>query len=238
MPCTYFYNTNNNANYEYILDGKPGHIAASYWNSAGQTNRGYLKAGLNGGILLAQTNAFDLVTAPSFSAADYAGKPDTNLWTVTTNASFADPARAGVRITLTNACKQADLNMNGARSAGFNARAKGYVTIANLNSNAMDNGLAVYLDVDTTNYNNTVTNLVAGLVAAGYTNSAADASGVYDLRVVIPKSYLTANNPNYFVWDFTDTSGSTNGAGATNATVSGLRFVNWPVRAGMIFMVR
>jgi hypothetical protein len=32
------------------------------------------------------------------------------------------------------------------------------------------------------------------------------------------------------MWDFTDVS-----AGTTNATVSGVRVINWPVRAGTVF---
>jgi hypothetical protein len=104
------------------------------------------------------------------------------------------------------------------------------VAVANLNTNRMNEGLAVYLDVDATNYNNTVTNLVAGLVTAGYTDSSEEASSDYNLRVIIPKAYLS-NGSSDFIWDFTDTS-----TGTTNATVSGLRFVNWPVCTGTIFI--
>jgi hypothetical protein len=130
-----------------------------------------------------------------------------------------DGTRDAVRITLTNTAKQADLDLvSDAQAASFNARAKGYVTVANLNPHLLGEGLAVELDVATAPYGNTVANLVAGLVTAGYTNSVAEAAGVYDLRVVIPRAYLT-NSPGYFLWDFTDTS-----TGATNATVSGLRF--------------
>jgi hypothetical protein len=96
----------------------------------------------------------------------------------------------------------------------------------------MGNGLAVYLNVDAATYGNTVSSLVAQLVAIGYTNSAADSSGGYNLRVVIPKTCLTTNNPSYFLWDFTDTS-----LGTTNATVSGVRVINWPVRAGTVFTI-
>jgi hypothetical protein len=77
---------------------------------------------------------------------------------------------------------------------------------------------------------NTLTNLAAQLVTAGYTNSAAETSG---LRVVIPRVYLTTNNPSFFMWDFTDVS-----TGVTNATVNGLKFLNWPVPSGMLIMFR
>jgi hypothetical protein len=229
VRVAYFSNACNNANWESVLDGKPDHIAASYWNSPGQSRGGYLKVGLNGGILLAKTNAFDLVTTPTFSTtASYAGTPDSNLWVTTTNASFADATRTAVRVTLTNSL--ANLDMNNVNGAVFSGRARGHVTLANFNTNLMDEGLAVYLNLDATTYGNTVTNLVAQLVRAGYTNSAAESSG---LHVVIPKSYLTANNPGYFVWDFTDVS-----AGTTNATVSGLRFLNWPSTPGTIITIK
>jgi hypothetical protein len=89
------------------------------------------------------------------------------------------------------------------------------------------------LDVDTASYGNTVTNLVARMIAAGYTNSVAESAPPYDLRVVIPRAYLTTNNPSYFAWDFTDVS-----TGVTNATVSRVGFLNWPVRSGMLIMFR
>jgi hypothetical protein len=228
VRVSYFSNAYNNANWESVLDGKPEHIAASYWNSTGRSRGGYLKVGLNGGILLAKTNAFDLLTAPTLSTAAYASTPDTNLWATTTNASFADATRTAVRITLTNSL--ASLNMNGTKTASFSARARGYVTLANFNTNLMDEGLAVYLNLDATTYGNTLTNLVAQLITAGYTNSAAESSG---LRAVIPKSYLTTNNPSYFVWDFTDVS-----TGVTNATVSSLRFLNWPATPGTVITIR
>jgi hypothetical protein len=104
------------------------------------------------------------------------------------------------------------------------------VQIANFNTNDMGEGLAVYLDVDATTYGNTLTNLAAQLVTAGYTNSATDPSG---LRIIIPRIYLTTNNPSFFLWDFTDTT-----RGTTNATVNSLRFLNWPPTEGTIITIQ
>jgi len=67
----------------------------------------------------------------------------------------------------------------------------------------------------------TVSALVADLVAAGYTNSVAEVSGAYNIKVVLPPDCVvdkTIKSPSYFAWDFTDVTTS-----VTNATITAVK---------------
>jgi hypothetical protein len=209
---------------EYVLTKAAPHLSPIKFTMQGQKKCGNLRVGLDGGVLLTQTNAFTLIETTNYltSAGDYLSKPDTNMWTEAFAGGSGHPTYGMSRITLSNGYKQGDLDMAGMKTADFAARAMGHVTIANVNTNAFEQGLAVWLDVDAVTYGNTVSNLVDGLVAAGYTNSTVTTESPYNVIVVVPKGNVT-DGSYYFLWDFTDVT-----TGATNATVSRVLLTTWP----------
>jgi T5SS/PEP-CTERM-associated repeat protein len=220
--ATMSYIRNDNSNpflLEFVLDKSPAHLTNINFTGSGKRT-GHLRVGFDGGILLTATNAFTLLRGASALSIPltYNSVPDANMWTeALSNANKDD------RITLANGYKMGALDMNSLGvAASFPARAMGHVTLANVNTNAFGEGLAVWMDVDTAPYGQTAASLAGSLVAAGYTNSMATNSPPYDLLTVIPKAY-TPNGSAYFAWDFTDVT-----TGATNATLSALMFTTWP----------
>ena len=209
--------TTNEFLLEYVLDKSPAHLAPITFFAQGY-RCGHLRVGFDGGVLLTQTNAFTLIDSPSnifntWSGYDYITRPDTNMWTEALAAGNKQS-----RITLANGYKQADLEIGGTLSASFAEQAMGHVTLANLSTNRLL-GLAVRLAVN--EKAKTVSALVADLVAAGYTNSVAEVSGVYDIKVVLPPDCVvdkTVKTPSYFAWDFTDVTTS-----VTNATITAVK---------------
>ena len=204
---------------EYVLDKSPAHLAPIRFVAEGY-RCGHLRVGFDGGVLLTQTNAFTLIDSPSTQiktwgtpVLDYITRPDTNMWT----EALASGNKQS-RITLANGYKQADLEIGGTLSASFAEQAMGHVTLANLSTNRLL-GLAVRLAVN--EKAKTVSALVADLVAAGYTNSVAEVSGVYDIKVVLPPDCVvdkTVKTPSYFAWDFTDVTTS-----VTNSTITAVK---------------
>ena len=177
--------------------------------------------------MLTQTNTFTLIRAAGLSDAthDYTSLPDANMWTESLVSNVNPANEDESRITLANGYKMGDLDMDILyTSASFpgTPRAMGHVTLANVDTDALELGLAAWLDVDTATYGNTAQDLVDDLVAAGYTNSAVMTAAPYDLIAVVPKANVVDGSA-YFAWDFTDVT-----TGATNATVSAIQFTTWP----------
>jgi hypothetical protein len=207
---------------EFVLDKSPSHLTNLTFTGNGYRT-GHLRVGLDGGVLLTATNNFTLLHAAYLNSTDdYNSEPDPNMWTEALVENVDGGTDDESQITLANGYKMGDLDMNGTLSASFAARAMGHVTLANIDSSALDQGLAAWLDVDTATYGNTAQDLVDDLVAAGYTNSTVTAESPYDLIAVVPKADVVDGSA-YLAWDFTDVT-----TGATNATVSAIAFTTYP----------
>jgi hypothetical protein len=195
-----------------------GHLSPLRLGSSGY-RCGHLRVRLDGGVLLSATNAFVVMKKRSGTFTDtrnYLSLPDTSLW-ATSLVSGATEAT----IALTG--KQADLAMHGQQSATFGAVPMGYVAVGNLTTNLLIE-LVVRLRATAADGSALTTEglnaLVGGLVGAGYTNSAAEASGIYNLKVAVPQESVVPGGA-CFAWDFTRTAGIKSvGVVTTNALVS------------------
>jgi T5SS/PEP-CTERM-associated repeat protein len=218
---------------EFVLDKSPSHLTNLTFTGSGYRT-GHLRVGLDGGVLLTATNNFTLLHAAYLNSTDdYNSEPDPNMWTEALVENVDGGTDDESQITLANGYKMGDLDMNGTLLASFagTPRAMGHVTLANLDTSRMPEGLAIFMDVDTASYGNTDANLAAEMVAAGYEGSEDINEPPYDVRVVIPKAYATDGSA-YFAWDFTDVT-----TGATNATVSAVSFSTWPI-LGTVVSIR
>ena len=204
----------NEFSLEFVLDKSPEHLAPVNFTYDRAYRCGHLHVGMDGGVLLSKTNQFTLLRWTNgyvASSYDYLSRPDTNMWT---EEVTADSPRAS-RITLSDGYKQADLSIGGTSSASFAEHAMGHVTVANLSTNRLT-GLVIRMDVN--EQAKSVSNLVADMIAAGYTNSVVESFGDYDLKLVIPPDCVvdkSVESPSIFAWDFTDPT-----TGVTNATVT------------------
>ena len=216
---------------EYVLDKSPAHLTNMIWTTTGTRARsGHLRVGFDGGVLLTRTNAFTLVRTAGLLPASptYASVPDPGMW----SEGLADGNKES-RITLANGYNMGALDMQGLCATSFTARAMGHVTLANVDTNAFRQGLAVWMDLDTATFGQTAEILASNLVAAGYTNSTVTDVSPYDVLAVIPNAYV-ANGPGYFAWNFTDVT-----TGTTNATLGALKFTAWPASpAGSTIAIR
>ena len=200
---------------QFVLDKSPAHLANVNFTAGDAYRCGHLRVGLDGGMVLSQTNSFALLKwgnqATWSGNGDYLSRPDADMWTSTLKAT--KPAED--RITLANGYKQADLDVRGTTRASFAARAMGHVTVANVRTNGL---VELHARLAVTPGDKTLEQLAADLVAAGYTNSVVESSGPYNLRVAIPPDCVvdkSVQSPSYFIWDFTDPTTL-----ATNATVT------------------
>jgi len=210
--------TTNEFLLQFILDKSLDHLAPVNFTYDRAYRCGHLRVGMDGGVVLTDTNVFAVLqwaTGTSASYGDYISTPDTNMWT--TSLKTSSPAASS--ITLSDGYKQADLSIGGTTSAAFAEHAMGHVTVANINTNRLL-GLVVRMAVN--EQAKSVTNLVEDFIAAGYTNSVVESFGSYDLKLVIPPDCVvdkTVRTPSIFAWDFTDPT-----TGVTNATVTGVSF--------------
>jgi hypothetical protein len=217
---------------EFVLDKSPEHLAPIKF-TGGAYRCGHLRVGMDGGVVLSQTNAFTLMkwlsANPSLSY-DYLSRPDSNMWVE--SLTTVSPRKS--LITLSDGYKQADLGIGGTTSAIFAERAMGHVTVANISTNRLL-GLVVRMAVNEQAEN--VTNLVEDMIAAGYTNSVVESSGSYDLKLVIPLEYVVDKSvisSSIFAWDFTDPT-----TGVTNATVTAVSFeLEHPPAMGTILLLQ
>lgn len=207
---------------ECVLTRDPGHLAPMRFTSSAGYRCGHLRMRLDGGVLLSETDTFTVMKKLSgtFSdARDYLSVPDTGLWVTSLVAGATESA-------VTLAGKQADLVMHGTQNAVFSAVPMGHVKVGNVDTDFLTE-LVVRLRATAADGSEITTEglaaLADGLVAAGYTNSAVETSGIYNLKVAVPQEYVTPGNA-YFAWDFTRTAGiKTIGAVTTNALVSAVR---------------
>jgi len=201
---------------EYILDKSDEHIAPInfYWDRAYRC--GHLCIGLDGGVMLSKDNSFRLMNWNSSTSAgygDYLSKPDPNMWTET--LTTANPAHDD--ITLANGYKMGNLDFDGTTSAQFAEQSMGHVTVENISKRKLVN---LVMRMAVTEKDKNLSEIVDDLVDAGYTNSIAETSGIYNLKVAIPAEYVVDSSDvatSYFAWDFTDTT-----SGTTNATVTAI----------------
>lgn len=209
------------AHTQFILDKGAAHITPVYGTASAYDRFGALSVGLEGGVLLSATNRYQLLSSEEFNSGTNYIRFPTPLWTTALDLNV-DGTRDAIRVTLDATQKAADLSLGAPRSATFAPSACGYVTVANVDTNALQQGFAAWLDVDAATYGKTPQDLVNDLVAAGYTNSCLATEAPYDIVAVIPKADV-ANGNLYFAWDFRDVTTS-----ATNATVSAMKITTWP----------
>jgi len=168
--------------------------------------------------VLARTNAFALVTGVKSTAYNYLSKPDSGMWT----ESLADQTS---RVTLASGYKKGVLSMGGTVASGpFDPAPMGHVEVSNLSTYRLIE-LNVRLAVQAGA--KTVDEVVADMVAAGYTNSVVETEGDYNVKLVIPAEDVadrTSAPVSFFAWDFTALPSVTNVAAVvTNATVTAVK---------------
>jgi len=207
---------------ECVLDKSLGHLAPMRFTSSAGYRCGHLRARLDGGVLLSATDTFTVMKKLSgtFTAArNYLSVPDAGLWTTSLVAGATESA-------ITLAGKQAELVMHGTQSASFAAVPMGHVTVGNVATNFLVE-LIIRLRATAADGSElapeSLAVLASDLVGAGYTNSAAETSGIYNLKVSIPQEYVVPGNA-FFAWDFTRTAGvKMIGTVTTNALVNAVR---------------
>lgn len=216
---------------QFVLDKSPAHVTNINFKWDQAYRCGHLRMGVDGGVVLSQTNAFTLLAWPGWwnLTYDYLSRPDPNMWTEYSNAvTYVS------RVALANGYKQADLDMKGTKSTSFAQRAKGHVTLANVQTNRL---IEMIVRMALTPAGKSVSNLVADMVAAGYTNSAVEDSGLYNVKLAIPASNVVdkaTRTPSYFIWDFTDPTTL-----ATNATLTDIGFEYYlPPPLGTVITIR
>jgi len=202
----------------FVLDKSPAHLAPVNFTGSDGYRCGHLRVALDGGAVLARTNVFALLTGVKTTGFNYLSTPDVGMWTETL-------ANQTSRVTLASGYKKGTLGMGGMVTAGpFDPAPMGHVEVSNLSTYRLVE-LNVRLAVQAGA--KTVDEVVADMVAAGYTNSVAEAEGGYNVKLVIPAEDVadrSAAPVSYFAWDFTRTPSVTNVAAVvTNATVTAVK---------------
>jgi len=203
---------------EYTLDKSPAHLAPV--NFTGNAYRcGHLRLALDGGALLLRTNTFAVMTGVTSATHNYTSLPDSGMWSVQTLLNTTSS------VALASGYKKGALGMGGTVTAGpFAPLPMGHVEVSNLSTYRLVD-LNVRLAVQAGA--KTVDEVVADMVAAGYTNSVVEAEGDYNVKLVIPAEDVADRSVapvSYFAWDFTRTPGITNVAAVvTNATVTAVK---------------
>lgn len=199
LQISRYQNSSANSYFECILSTNNGHFIPVNCSSVVDMS-GHLKVGLDGGVLMASGNTFDLMIGAGDAGNNYASTPA--MWDVNL-INDAYGTKEAVRVALATGNLQASLDLNGTGNVTLASQPAGYVTVSNVDTSALsERGLAILLDVQT-GTSNTVVN---HLVSAGY-NAELFAKGIYDIRIVLDSSDLTTGTA-YFVWDFTDVSSS------------------------------
>ena len=227
---------------EFILDKSPAHLTNVYVSAQKAYIGGHLRVALDGGVLLTEPTEFLLMEKKSGTGRDltynnsksYASTPDGTLWTTALDSSK-------LKVTATMSAALGMLPADGDTVCGLvSPAAAGSVQMTQLMPGQQ---LAVSMRVRDAEGNvmaqTALDDLVAGLVAAGYTNSTADASAEYNLTAVVPGECVTAASER-FAWDFTVNSVrdiATNGTTRVLAKVEGLKAVAGCPRRGMIISV-
>lgn len=198
VMCTRYQNSTNDGYFECVLSTNNGHFTAMTCTSVVDMH-GNLKIGLDGGVLMASSNTFDLMVGEGDAGNSYASTP--SMWDINliTNAYGTKEA---VRTSLAAGNLLAALDMNGTSNTSVSSLSAGYVTIANIDTSSSPLGIDVLLDVQS----GTASTVVEKLKEAGY-DASLSSIGVYDVSIIIAQSDL-ASGTGYFVWDLRDiTSG-------------------------------
>jgi len=204
----------------YVLRKKPVWQIPLTFTGTTARRIGHLRVALEGGVLLADTNACvvaETLNSDFWGNQPFTSVPDPNLWL---------EARSGTKqsiVSLSASGNKGELDMEGVRSASFGPAAMGYVSLSNVDTRRLVD-LTIRLHVEPQG-ETTLADIVAGFVSAGYTNSVAvtgddgcnmtlaiPAAAVYDTKGPASESY--------FVWDFTRTAIQSIDATTTNALVS------------------
>lgn len=207
--CTRYQNDSNTGSFECIISTNNGHFTPITCSSVIDMH-GHLKVGLDGGILMASSNTFDLMRGEGDQGNTYASTPA--MWNINliTNAYGTQEA---LRASLATGNLQASLDLNATGNASISSQAAGYITLANIDTTKLIRGLSVLLDVQS----GTINTVVQKLVDAGY-NAEAFSKDSYDIRVVLNTSDLSSGS-SFFAWDFTDVS-----SGVAYSHLNNIRF--------------
>ena len=228
---------------EFVLDKSPSHITNVYVSEQKAYVGGHLRVALDGGVLLTEPTEFLLMEKKSGTGRDltyndsksYASTPDGTLWTTALDSSK-------LKVTATMSAALGTLPADGETDFGPDSpSAAGSVQMTQLLPGQQ---LAVSMRVRDAEGNvmaqSALDSLVARLVAAGYTNSTADASAEYNLTAVVPGECVTAASER-FAWDFTVNSVrdiTTNGTTRVLAKVEGLKAVAGIQKRGLVISFR
>jgi len=209
----------------YLLHKKPEWQVPITFTGTSARRNGHLRVALEGGVLLADTNA--CVVAETLNSLFYGNQPfmsvpDISLWMESRSVDIKHSV-----VTLAEAGEKGNLTMGGAPSLTFDPAAMGYVSLANVTTRRVVD-LSVRLNVEPQG-ETTLEDIVAGFISSGYTNSVVEAGddgcsvtlaipadAVYDTEGTVTKSY--------FIWDFTRTTAQDPDVVKTNAVVSKISF--------------
>lgn len=143
----------------FTLDKSPAHLAPVTFTGTDGYECGHLRVGLDGGVLLSQTNAFSVLTGVKSGQFGFLSKPVASMWDVTKEGESS-------RITLAGGGNKGLLDMRGTPATGvFEAVPMGHVTVQNVSTNRLIQ-LSVRMAVQAGAQ--TLSEVVAGMVAAGY----------------------------------------------------------------------
>ena len=212
---------------EFTLDKSPSHITNVYFSGQKAYAGGHLRVALDGGVLLTEPTEFLLIEKKSGTGRDltnngstnFASTPDGTLWTTALGSG-------NLKVTATMAAALGTVPANGETFAPESPSAVGSVQLTQLQVGQKLTVSMRVRDADGHEMSqDALDSLVAGLAAAGYTNSTADASASYNLTAVLPGDCVTATSER-FAWDFTVNSVrdiATNGTTRVLAKVAGLK---------------
>ncbi len=206
---------------EYVMTRAPGHIAPIHFNYEVR-RMNTLPVSLKGGVLLAATNEFTLMTY-TYGSRDETPPANPDIWA--TDWVADNDTRCRIRMTGYRGALAPDAET----TAVFTPASAGVVSISNATAAAYPSGLSVQIDVEPQGAT-TLESIRDGIIDAGYTNTVIRPGDGYELTVVIPPEDLTAS-PSHFAWDFY--TGFTN---APAATVRALRIDAWPLTGSAVII--
>jgi len=201
------------ANMELILTKDADHLAPAIRSTSGSPSAlpRTLKAGLDGGACMLSTNAFAYVWAASYfeSYLDPTAY-GLDLWDSGKVVNYDGTADI-LQISLKAAALQGTASLPNA-SIPVADMAYGYIDVEGMDSGSLPE-LTVNLNL--TEVDGTVQQILADLKAAGYTNSTLDGTTI---SMLIDPADLPPES-GHFAWDFREFDGT------TNATVSNVSFI-------------
>ncbi len=204
---------------EYTLDKSPAHLAPVNFTDNSAYRCGHLRVALDGGALLLRTNTFALMTGVKSTGFNYTSLPDSNMWSV------QELLNTTSSVALASEALKGSLSVGGVMATGpFDPAPMGHVEISNLRTNRL---VALNVRLALTPGAKTLEQVVADFADAGFTNSAVESEGDYNVRLTIPAADVpdrSTTPTTWFAWDFTRTPSITNVTTVvTNATLTALK---------------